>query len=117
MASPRPRVAPVTTHRRPERSNARAASNMSRAMSAGECKPWLLMVAGRARQRVGPKTVLSRRLAGDARDEHHVEMAEHLPHDEQRLLSHDGLRPQRSRHLEGTCRSSLEHGNDALAPP
>src|SRR3954470_6268550 len=86
IASPRPRVPPVTTATRPLR------SNRERASADG----W--DIAPRSRSAVvehePTAPVGAVQLAHEAGGVQELEMAEHLPDDQQRLLAHRPLGPQ-----------------------
>src|SRR5437763_1215436 len=113
IARPSPRVAPVTSATRPDRSNKSRASASSGidtcASSAGLDKMVCsLFVCSSARQGIAPAPVVVQSLMSDPRIEQEIEVPEHLPHDQQWLLADDRCAPHLTREREGICSPALE---------
>src|SRR5205807_7936707 len=70
-----------------------------------------------ARQRIHPTPVVIDGFLSDARGQHQVQVPEHLPDHEQRLLADDRLRPQVSTDRKCAGGSPLEDPNDSLTAP
>src|SRR5439155_14879061 len=139
IARPSPRVAPVMTATRPERSNRRPASSSLLTVSAGSCRAATSWVSGLgvvatgevcrwprqrragappgARQLEARGPVVGDALGHEPGVEQEIEVAEHLPHDEQRLLAHRARRPQLPGDRIRGAGPRLEHRRDALAAP
>src|SRR4051794_12261123 len=109
IASPRPRVPPVTTATRSLR------SNRDRASRDG-CDIGPLGRSGVA-EREAPAPVLAVDLAHEAGGVQELEVSEHLPDDEQRLLAHGPLRPQVPGDPVGGGGSVQQHARDARGAP
>src|SRR4051812_6618207 len=124
MASPRPRVPPVTTATRPLRSNRSFTSSADRVAAgvsvrdngATSCGLWgRVLVADREVRDAVLRSVLRDAFADRLRVQQEVEVAEDLPHDQQRLAGHGSRRPQVRGDLVRARPAVTEHLEDAIA--